>query len=93
MLIIANSMVDHPLESLPVPLPQNTMSTCIILQTGGGVWAFRCIVVLATQILREHGPPNKRMWGCINSTFAYLTSHTAFKGVQHNFFNMPQTYH
>ena len=29
--IIANSMVGHPLESLPVPLTQNIMSTCIII--------------------------------------------------------------
>ena len=29
--IIANSMVGHPLESIPVPLTQNIMSTCIIM--------------------------------------------------------------
>ena len=38
MPIIANSMVGHPLESLPVVLTQNIMSTCIIiLRTGGCV--------------------------------------------------------
>ena len=37
--IIANSMVGHPLDSLPVPLTQNIMSTCIIiLRTGGCVY-------------------------------------------------------
>ena len=56
--IIPNSMVGHPLESLPVPLTQNIMSTCIIiLRTGGCVWAFRRIVPLATKILWGHCPP------------------------------------
>ena len=54
-VIITKSMVGHPLESLPVPSLLNTMSTCIIiLQTGGSVWAFRRIVLLATQILWRH---------------------------------------
>ena len=58
--IIANSMVGHPLESLLVPLTQNIMSTCILtLRTGGCVWAFRRIVLLATKI----APPNKIVWG------------------------------
>ena len=56
--IIAHSMVGHSLESLPVPLPQNIMSTCIIiLRTGGCVWAFRRIVPLATKIVWGHCPP------------------------------------
>ena len=56
--IIANSMVGHPLEFLPVLLTQNIMSTCIIiLRTGGCVWAFRRIVPLATKIVWGHCPP------------------------------------
>ena len=48
VLIIANSMVGHPLESLPVSSPQNTMSTrIIILQTGSGVLTFRRIVAVS----------------------------------------------
>ena len=44
-LIIANSMVGHPYL---VSSPQNTMPTCIIiLQTGGGVLTFRCIVAVS----------------------------------------------
>ena len=48
VLIIANSIVGHPLESIPVSLPQNTMSSCvIILQTGGGVLTFRRIAAVS----------------------------------------------
>ena len=48
VLIIAKSLVGHPLESLPVSSPQNTMPTCIIiLQTGGSVLTFRRIVAVS----------------------------------------------
>ena len=64
--IVANSMVGHPLESLPVPLTQNIMSTCIIiLQTGGCVWAFCRIVPLATKILWGHCPPKLNIVGAL----------------------------
>ena len=53
--IIANSMVGHPLESLPVPLTQNIMSTCIIiLRYCMGVPPFRSV---ATKIVWGHCPP------------------------------------
>ena len=45
-------------ESIPVPLTQNIMSTCIIiLRTGGCIWAFRRIVPLATKIVWGIAPP------------------------------------
>ena len=66
--IIAYSMVGHPLESLPVPLTQNIMSTCIIiLRTGGCIWAFRRIVPLATKIVWGIAPPSKILWGRLPS--------------------------
>ena len=63
MSIIAYSMVGHPLVSLPVPLMQNIMSTCIIiLRTGGCIWAFRRILPLATKIVWGIASPSKILW-------------------------------
>ena len=54
---IVNSLVGHSLESLPVPLPQNIMSTyIIILRTGGCVPLYRsvsyqnCVGALPSQV-------------------------------------------
>ena len=54
--ISAYSMVGHPLESLPVPLTQNIMSTCIILRT---------VVPLA--LCGGVAPPSKILWGRLPS--------------------------
>ena len=94
--IIANSMVGHPLESLPVPLTQN-MSTCIIiLRTGGIVWAFRRIIPLATKIVWGHCPPQvkycggacpppapprfRRLWLCDSVSVAAFNANLSFAG-------------
>ena len=68
VLIIANSMVGHPLESLPVSSPQNTMSSCIIiLQTGGGVLTFRRIVSVSYPNFVGAQGNDSRLYTCINT--------------------------